>query len=522
MLASCRTRRSTSPTVRPGALPAGAGARRWQPQSQAITQGVSPARRRSRRADPAGFEEITVAGRPRAAPGAAAVRRGAPRRVVPPPTATTPSTYRVCRSRQGKFVLYTRDEPSSRCTRRGPDGQAHRLAQAPEQRPAVGHRSRPRATLEIFDTLDELASRIPASWPPSSPRPATCPRSRTSTSRRTAARLAPPRAEARPAMPADRLHDLSTRRIEVERPEEVLRRPARPRRRRPRRPDGHGARPARPERRRQDHDRAHPRRRCPPRRRHRPRRRPRRHHGAGRGPRRSSASPASSRPSTSLLTAQREPPAHGRPAPPRPRAGARGPTSCSSSSTSSTRPTSRWPPLRRHAPPARPGHDAGGRPAGDLPRRAHHRPGPAQPAGPVGPRARPRRRRHDRSSSPRSTSRRPTSSPTAIALLDGGRIVAHGHAGRAQAARARRPHPASLRRRPVARRRPRTPAGARSDAGDAHARAAQRRRRRRRCARCSPASTRSALDADDLRSTPPTSTTSSSPSPATPARQAVR
>ena len=35
--------------------------------------------------------------------------------------------------------------------------------------------------------------------------------------------------------------------------------------------------------------------------------------------------------------------------------------------------------LRRHAPPARPGDDAGRRPAGDLPRRADHRTGPAQP-----------------------------------------------------------------------------------------------------------------------------------------------
>ena len=35
--------------------------------------------------------------------------------------------------------------------------------------------------------------------------------------------------------------------------------------------------------------------------------------------------------------------------------------------------------LRRHAPPARPGDDAGRRPAGDLPRRADHRAGPAQP-----------------------------------------------------------------------------------------------------------------------------------------------
>ena len=51
--------------------------------------------------------------------------------------------------------------------------------------------------------------------------------------------------------------------------------------------------------------------------------------------------------------------------------------------------------LRRHAAPARPGHDPGRRPADHLPRRADHRPRPAQPPHHVADHPRPgRRRRH--------------------------------------------------------------------------------------------------------------------------------
>ena len=40
--------------------------------------------------------------------------------------------------------------------------------------------------------------------------------------------------------------------------------------------------------------------------------------------------------------------------------------------------------LRRHAPPPRPGGQPAGRPADPVPRRAHHRAGPAEPVRPVG------------------------------------------------------------------------------------------------------------------------------------------
>ena len=50
--------------------------------------------------------------------------------------------------------------------------------------------------------------------------------------------------------------------------------------------------------------------------------------------------------------------------------------------------------LRRHAPPARPRRRAGRRPAGAVPRRADHRPRPAQPHRHVGGHRRAGRRRH--------------------------------------------------------------------------------------------------------------------------------
>ena len=68
--------------------------------------------------------------------------------------------------------------------------------------------------------------------------------------------------------------------------------------------------------------------------------------------------------------------------------------------------------LRRHEPPPRPGHDPGRRAPHHLPRRAHHRPRPAQPPHHVGHRARTWWPTASPSSSPRSTSTRPTSWPT--------------------------------------------------------------------------------------------------------------
>ena len=176
--------------------------------------------------------------------------------------------------------------------------------------------------------------------------------------------------------------------------------------------------------------------------------------------------------------------------------------------------------LRRHAAPARPRDDPGRRPAHHLPRRADHRPGPAQPPHHVADHPRPRRPAASRSSSPRSTWRRPTSSPTgsrcsttagwsprapptsSSGSIPGGHIrlrfadAARARIGRPRRSatvdpRRRRAHPAGpeRRRRPVA-------AGAARPA---------RRRRRSRSTSC--------------RSTPPTSTTSSSPSPATPTKR---
>ena len=68
--------------------------------------------------------------------------------------------------------------------------------------------------------------------------------------------------------------------------------------------------------------------------------------------------------------------------------------------------------LGRHAPPARPGRRAGGPPAGAVPRRAHHRARPAQPARRCGRRSRRAWRRARRCCSPPSTSTRPTAWPT--------------------------------------------------------------------------------------------------------------
>ena len=67
--------------------------------------------------------------------------------------------------------------------------------------------------------------------------------------------------------------------------------------------------------------------------------------------------------------------------------------------------------LGRHAPPARPGHDARRLARGDLPRRAHHRARPARAAARCGTASASSSPAGSRSSSPPSTSTRPTSSP---------------------------------------------------------------------------------------------------------------
>ena len=85
------------------------------------------------------------------------------------------------------------------------------------------------------------------------------------------------------------------------------------------------------------------------------------------------------------LTGLREPGDGRPPLPPgrrEPRAGA--PTSCSSASTSPMPPTGSPDLLGRHAPPARPRRGARRPPAGAVPRRADHRPRPAQPPRPLG------------------------------------------------------------------------------------------------------------------------------------------
>ena len=102
-----------------------------------------------------------------------------------------------------------------------------------------------------------------------------------------------------------------------------------------------------------------------------------------------------------------------------------------------------------------------------------------------------------------------------IAVLDGGRIVAEGTPGRAQAAGARRAHPAPVRgRRGARRRRPGCSTGPPATTPTLDAHRAERRRRRRRCAPCSTASTRPTSRSTTSASTPPTSTTCSSRSPA--------
>ena len=84
--------------------------------------------------------------------------------------------------------------------------------------------------------------------------------------------------------------------------------------------------------------------------------------------------------------------------------------------------------LGRHAPAARPRGGARRPAAGPVPRRADHGPGPAQPARAVGDDRGPRRRRHHGAAAPPSTWTRPTGSPTGIAVIDHGRVIAEGTA----------------------------------------------------------------------------------------------
>ena len=189
--------------------------------------------------------------------------------------------------------------------------------------------------------------------------------------------------------PEARMRPMTAIRDRGDRPAQVLRRPGRARRHRPRRRRGHGLRAARPERRRQDDDRPDP-------------VDPDRAPTAAR-----CASPATTSPREpdavraaigvtgqfsavdNLLTGEENLHPDGRPAPPRPRPRAAGASpSCSSGSTSSTRPSK---PAATYSGGMRRRLDLamtpGRRPADHLPRRADHRPGPAQPPHDVGDRS---------------------------------------------------------------------------------------------------------------------------------------
>ena len=88
--------------------------------------------------------------------------------------------------------------------------------------------------------------------------------------------------------------------------------------------------------------------------------------------------------------------------------------------------------LGRHAPPARPRLGARARAAGAVPRRADHRPRPGEPQGDLGGGRGAERARARPSSSPPSTWRRPTSSPTGSGSSAAGWIVAEGTPGVAE------------------------------------------------------------------------------------------
>ena len=90
--------------------------------------------------------------------------------------------------------------------------------------------------------------------------------------------------------------------------------------------------------------------------------------------------------------------------------------------------------LRRHAPPTRPGAVARARAVGAVPRRADHRPRPHQPHSRCGRRSAGSTPTAPPCSSPRSTSRRPTSWPARVAIIDNGRIVREGSRRRSRPA----------------------------------------------------------------------------------------
>ena len=225
-----------------------------------------------------------------------------------------------------------------------------------------------------------------------------------------------------------------------------------------------------------------------------------------------------------LLTGQENLHPDGRPAPPRPR---RGPAA-GGRAARALRPGRRGDEvggdvLRRHAAPARPGDDAGRRPADHLPRRADHRARPAQPPHDVAehPRAR-RRRRHGLPDHAVPGGGRPARRPDRRARPRHARR--RGHRRRAQAAGRRRAHPPAV-RRPGRDSRPRPPRSTTRPATTT-------RSRSQVPSDGSLQSLRAVLDRLDAGldrgraacpCTPRTSTTSSSPSRApTPSRRRVR
>ena len=294
---------------------------------------------------------------------------------------------------------------------------------------------------------------------------------------------------------------------------QVVRRPRRAGRRRPRRGRGNGVRAARPQRRGQDHHGADPVHAAAP---------PTVARSAWRAttwpaiptrcaPR--SGSPASSRPWTACSPARRTcgswPTCITWDAAP----GGAAPRSCSSQfDLSGAAGQAGRHLLRGHAAPARPRDDPGRPPPPDLPGRADHRARPAQPPHHVADHPRPRRRRsHDlpdhavpgrggpargpgRRTRPRQARRR-------------------GHPRGAQAPDPRRPHPPGVRQ------------PARPRLGRPHHRRGRPRRRgaqpcrcpataaSRRCGPCWPGSTPGRSRSRPCPCTPPISTTCSSPSP---------
>ena len=112
--------------------------------------------------------------------------------------------------------------------------------------------------------------------------------------------------------------------------------------------------------------------------------------------------------------------------------------------------------LGRHASPARPRDDPGGRPAHHLPRRADHRPRPAQPPHHVADHPRPRGRRgHDLPHDPVPGGGRPARRPDRRPRRR--EADRRGKPGRAQASHPRRPHPPAVRRPRRDSKRPPTP-----------------------------------------------------------------